>query len=71
MEVDALASALCDSSSHINLLPHADQRPCKYHRQRAAAVLALLRKRSGTDEETVLKTAAPKGSRVRFSALPL
>lgn len=49
-EVYALASALCDTSSHINLIPHAEQRPCQYHRDRARDVLALLKRRAGEPE---------------------
>jgi hypothetical protein len=42
----ALARALCDSSSHMNLLPRAEQRPCDYHIKRAADTLELLRARA-------------------------
>jgi hypothetical protein len=46
-DIRGLARALCDSSSHANLLPHADQRPCQYHVERArAAVEQLIRLRS-------------------------
>lgn len=42
---EVLAAALCDSSSHMNLLPHSDQRPCAYHMQRATDALALMQRR--------------------------
>lgn len=42
LTVESLAQALCDSSSHMNTLPHAEQRPCHYHRNRAADTLKQL-----------------------------
>lgn len=43
--VRALARALCDSSSHANLLPPEEQRPCEYHLKRARDTVALLSNR--------------------------
>lgn len=40
---DRLARAMCDSSSHMNLLPHDEQRPCQYHRDRAKATISALK----------------------------
>lgn len=42
MNVERLARAMCDSSSHVNLLPHEEQRPCQYHLKRAADTLKQL-----------------------------
>ena len=40
--VRKLARALCDTSSHVNLMPHDEQRPCRYHLDRARATLLAL-----------------------------
>lgn len=42
--VRVLARALCDSSSHMNLLPRAEQRPCEYHLKRAADTVTAFAK---------------------------
>lgn len=39
-----LARGMCDSSSHLNLLPRAADRPCAYHLRRAVDTIKAMRR---------------------------
>ena len=48
-----LAQVLCDSSSHINLISSAKERPCKYHMKRAKDAINLLSKLTYKDGKAI------------------
>lgn len=53
-----LAQVLCDSSSHMNLMPHAEDRPCDYHKKRAKDAIGLLSKLAYQDGKAVYDQGA-------------
>ena len=63
MDREKLASALCDSSSHLNLMPHAEQRPCAYHRKRAEDALRLIQARETPLTATIGRVSLAENAR--------
>lgn len=66
VRVTELAFALCTSSWHISIYPHADERPCAYHIQRATDSLKIVRRRRSAQqsEKETARASSPPGESV-------